>query len=690
MARDLVLLFLISLLFSACDSKTFSPISDGHRSAASELFVPIDGSYGSLEDTYKALRTFHILKVDRNVDINSNACPVVSEILKDSSSNPKDVYFALGVNSMLGCQIDSGMYEALFSRLQSVIKGANSLYDFYYSIKGLLVIKDQGINALLENADVVFHSIKSLSQSGGRWRFSSDDSESSTYAAGLALEALAGVVSLADSEIDQSMISIVKNDIVKLFDSIDGYDDGVLYFDEKLDVEYHDPLSTSASVVQGLTAFAAVASGNLKDSQITGDKILGLANFFLSIGIPGTTKDFYNQIESVACLEDNVLAVPLILSLPTAVISATSKDQLKVKVTTVLGSVSPPLTVKLVQAFSPDTRHNPVLAHQELRFDPESSIHSLDILPTSIHIGKYIFVFEILLHDPEHKNVCATGGQTQAFIYYTGLIKIESAEIAILDSDVESVETKQKLDLSRDNTVSLSANHLQKIILSFHLTTPLGHAFKPHQAFLKLRHETKVEHMFVLKNTGKHFEIKLDLLRLVEKFYYLSGKYDIELTVGDISMENSFLRAVGHVDLHLPEPSDKATRPPVPLVDPYSRFGPKPEIFHIFRAPEKRPPQELSYAFLAVTLLPFLCFLIGLMRLGVNLKNFPSSALPATFSILFHAAIAGVLLLYVLFWLKLDLFTTLKILSFLGVFLVFVGHRTLSYHASTSTKQKSA
>lgn len=39
---------------------------------------------------------------------------------------------------------------------------------------------------------------------------------------------------------------------------------------------------------------------------------------------------------------------------------------------------------------------------------------------------------------------------------------------------------------------------------------------------------------------------------------------------------------------------------------------------------------------------------------------------------------------------QLDLFTTLKYLGFLGIFLVFVGHRALSYLSSVSTKQKTA
>jgi oligosaccharyltransferase complex subunit delta (ribophorin II) len=299
-------------------------------------------------------------------------------------------------------------------------------------------------------------------------------------------------------------------------------------------------------------------------------------------------------------------------------------------------------------------------------------------------------VFETVLNDPEHKKVYATGGRTKVPMYITGVVEVDNAEIAVLDSDLGSIESQKKLDLVGDNTISLSANHLQKLRLSFRLTTPLKHPFNPHQAFLKLTHETKVEHIFVLGNSGKQFEIILDFLGLVEKFFYLSGRYDIQLTVGDAVMENSFLRELGHIELDLPEPPEKATRPPPQPVDAYLRYGPKAEITHIFRAPEKRPPQELSLAFLGLVLLPLLGFLVGLLRLGTNLKIFPTSTVPATFAILFHLGIAAVLSLYALFWLKLDLFTTLKALGFLGIFLMFVGHRTLSHLASTSAKLKSS
>ncbi|KAJ8899402.1 hypothetical protein K2173_018376 [Erythroxylum novogranatense] len=680
-----------ALIFLAVSAATiFEPISDPHRSAALELFVPQDGSFGSLEETYGALRTFEVLGVDRKSEISKAACQSVVKTLESSSSPPKEIFYALKVNGILHCKINEKVFEGIISSLQATVGSASSLFDFYFSIRSLVLIKDEASkdDLHLGDAEGIFRSIKALSQSDGRWRFSSNNPESSTYAAGLALEALAGVISLSSPEIDQSLVGTTKNDILKLFDSIENYDDGALYFDEKV-VNAHKlqgPLSTTSSVVRGITAFAAVASGSL---HIPDDKILGLAKYFLGIGIPGDAKDLFDQVDSLACLENNRIGVPLILSLPATVLSLTKKDILKVTVNTVLGSNAPPLTVKLVRVLSSNTKGG-LMVDKELKFDPSISAFFLDAFPRSIGVGTYNFVFEIVFHDPENRKVYVTGSQTEFPVYITGAIKVDNAEIVLLDSDLGSIETQKKLDFSGENLVSLSANHLQKLRLSFKLTTPLGHAFKPHQAILKLTHETKVEHIFVVGNFGEQFEIILDFLGLVEKLYYLSGKYDIQLTVGDAVMENSFVKAIGDIDLDLPEPPEKAPHPPALPADPYLKYGPKAEIAHIFRAPEKHPPKELSLTFLGLTLLPSVGFLVGLLRLGVNLKNFPSSAVPATFALLFHLGIAAVLLLYVLFWLKLDLFTTLKALAFLGPFLMFVGHRILCHLASTSTKLKYA
>lgn len=51
---------------------------------------------------------------------------------------------------------------------------------------------------------------------------------------------------------------------------------------------------------------------------------------------------------------------------------------------------------------------------------------------------------QIVLHDSVDKKVYTTGGQTQVPLFVTGVIKTDNAEIAVLDSDLGSIETQKK------------------------------------------------------------------------------------------------------------------------------------------------------------------------------------------------------------------------------------------------------
>ncbi|CAH2078395.1 unnamed protein product [Thlaspi arvense] len=675
MAGGLVRLLVLISALAICGAASVSqPISDSHRSAALEVFVPVDGSYKSLEEAYEALKTLEILGVDKKSDLSSATCENVVKVLGSPSSTLKDAFYALKVNGILKCKTGEDVPKDIVSQLQAGVKDAKLLLDFYYSVGGLVLVKEQfsGTDLSLGDAEAIFRSIKAFSHSDGRWRYSSNNAESSTFAAGLGLETLAGVISLAPSEIDQSLIQTLKSGIVKLFDNIKKYDDGTFYFDES-----EGPISTTASVIRGLTSFAASDSSGW---DLPGNKIVGLAKFFLGVGTPGDAKDFFNQIDALACLEDNrqcyfhalfmqfvfgllQFSVPLILSLPFTVISLTKKEPLKVKVSTVLGSKAPALSVKLVQALSSGSKGSSVINNQELKFDADSATYFLDSFPESFDVGKYTFVFQILLDDSAHEKIYITEARTKVPISATGAISIENAEIAVLDSDIGSVESQKKLDLTKDGGVSLSANHLQKLRLSFQLTTPLGH----------------------------------DFLGLVEKLYYLSGKYEIQLTIGDASMENSLLSNIGHIELDLPERPEKAPRPPPQSTDLYSRYGPKDEISHIFRVPEKLPAKQLSLVFLGLIVLPFIGFLIG-VTYAVGSEHQELPIICWTCNILFPfpwrnwscSTSLRAFLVEGKLSKPLDLFTTLKGLSLLGVFLLFVGHRTLSHLASASNKLKSA
>ncbi|KAG0583342.1 hypothetical protein KC19_3G128600 [Ceratodon purpureus] len=264
---------------------------------------------------------------------------------------------------------------------------------------------------------------------------------------------------------------------------------------------------------------------------------------------------------------------------------------------------------------------------------------------------------------------------------------VSNANVVLFDSDGAVADSHQEVKFGE--TVTVSATHLQKLKVEFQLSTPSGVPFKPQQVILTLRHvESGAKQPYLVSPASEDlgYEHSLEFSKMVEKLNHRSGTYSVDLIVGDDVMENSFLWSLVSLELDLPEGPEGSTA----SVAPVSKFAPKLEIAHIFRQPEKRPPTYLSMAFLILTLLPLVGFFVGLQQLGVNLKNLPSGGLPLAACGGFHGGIAMILGLYFMFWLKLNLFTTLQILGFLGLFTLVPGFHILSYLADNSAKLKSA
>ncbi|VDM27778.1 unnamed protein product [Hydatigera taeniaeformis] len=70
--------------------------------------------------------------------------------------------------------------------------------------------------------------------------------------------------------------------------------------------------------------------------------------------------------------------------------------------------------------------------------------------------------------------------------------------------------------------------------------------------------------------------------------------------------------------------------------------------------------------------------------MGANLSNFPLS-LSAP---LFHLGMGGIFGLYLLYWFKLDMFTTLRYLLFLGIFTFVAGNRLLRHIVTEQRKSQ--
>lgn len=98
-----------------------------------------------------------------------------------------------------------------------------------------------------------------------------------------------------------------------------------------------------------------------------------------------------------------------------------------------------------------------------------------------------------------------------------------------------------------------------------------------------------------------------------------------------------------------------------------------PEIEHMFRPPEKRPPRFVSDVFTGLCLTPLVLLLIFWGKLGTNLSNFTFE--PITLG--FHSGFGGILALFAVFWVNLNMFQTLRLLIPIAVFTFICGNRLL-------------
>jgi oligosaccharyltransferase complex subunit delta (ribophorin II) len=352
--------------------------------------------------------------------------------------------------------------------------------------------------------------------------------------------------------------------------------------------------------------------------------------------------------------------------------------KLEVVVKSADGEVVPSATVTLISVHSVASGAPVSWSQHNAKFASlGDGKYELEVRSEGLALGKY--KVRVDASSEGSKGFLAT------IVAVTAPMAVSNANVAVFESDGTLVELRENVNLGE--SVTVSASDSQKLKVGFQVTSPSGASFQPQQVILKLRNvESGAEQTYLVPPASEGYEHTLVFSKMVEKLNYQSGAYSVDVVVGDDVMENSLVWSLVSLDLDLPEAPEGSTPP----VAPVSKYAPKAEIVHIFRQPEKRPSTYLSMAFLILTLLPLVGFFVGLQQLGVNLKNLPSGGLPLAASVGFHGGIAMILGLYLMFWLKLNLFTTLQILGFLGLFTLVPGFHILSYLADHSAKVKSA
>lgn len=395
-------------------------------------------------------------------------------------------------------------------------------------------------------------------------------------------------------------------------------------------LQWEGGLSTTSLLLTGLLK----TPGAKPLTQAQADKF---ATYLLNRRSVQNPKGVVALLEALNALSSsNVSPVSITLVGPPYI--KTDKPDLQLRISDLLGNALKPVP-------------SPVIAQSATRVTDDVVVLSKQTLTPGTNPTD--FSLPLRLEPGQYKIALSAGSHSSSVsVRVLGPVTLKTFEIGLGDADGSAAARLTKLQYPNKLSTTLQADSSQHLIVKF----SLDHSV--HQSFLKLS-SGKREIIFVAeKDNSQMYKIEVNLAQELSH----SGIFDVELILGDSVMSNSLLWNVGKLEVKLgtSEPPSTVTR------------GAKPEIHHLFRPAEKRPPHVVSMFFTFLVAAPLLLLLLMWIKIGINFSNFTITALP------FHLGLASILGLFTMFWIKLDMFTTCGWLIPLGAFTFLAGNRLLS------------
>mmetsp|Transcript_21912 Transcript_21912/g.32572 ORF Transcript_21912/g.32572 Transcript_21912/m.32572 type:complete len:772 (+) Transcript_21912:36-2351(+) len=250
-----------------------------------------------------------------------------------------------------------------------------------------------------------------------------------------------------------------------------------------------------------------------------------------------------------------------------------------------------------------------------------------------------------------------------------------------LDADAQQTLT-QPLDIHQDE--------MNLLKVQFQLESAIPSTTSPpqlHQVLLRLRSTTaplvpasdreqsrRSHEGFVLctplsKGRITHYTCQFNAKKDPALLLYRSGDYSLTLLLGDPFIDQftewTFAESVS-VEFTKKAPSTFRARKNI--------YHAQPEITHMFRESERRPPFIISLAASAGVAAPLLVLVFGVFQYGLSTLNFRGNKF---IGLLFQFTLIAIAAVLALYWLALNMFQTLGILSILTIISTILGSRAL-------------
>uniref|UniRef100_A0AAQ5ZKX0 Dolichyl-diphosphooligosaccharide--protein glycosyltransferase subunit 2 n=1 Tax=Amphiprion ocellaris TaxID=80972 RepID=A0AAQ5ZKX0_AMPOC len=418
------------------------------------------------------------------------------------------------------------------------------------------------------------------------------------------------------------------------------------------------------------TAMFVTAAYSLSDHvdmepPLKEDQVIQLVNSIFSKKSWDSLGEAFSVASAAAALSSNRFHVPVVVSAQGPATVSHSQPTLQLLVTDVMSQPLASANVLVESAYAVDSKS---IILSQAPFTLNDGVFELNFMSSQPASGYYQF------------SVAVTGDSRLVANHVELKVKV-STEVAVTNMDLSVVDKDQsigtkttRVDYPSKAKTSFTADSHINFAMSFQLVDiNTGVELTPHQTFVRLHNQkTGQEVVFVAEPDDKNlnvYKFELDTTKQKSEFDSISGTYSLYLIVGDATLENPILWNVADVILKFVDEEAPAT------IQSKTLYVPKPEIQHLFRAPEKKPPTVVSNTFTALILSPFLLLLILWFKLGANISNFSFS--PST--ILFHAGHAAMLGLMYVYWTHLNMFQTLKYLAIIGGVTFLAGNPHLTH-----------
>jgi len=549
-------------------------------------------------------------------------CKAVAKLSDDSSI--ENLYAASGTAAALGCPLSLGA-KAKETIKTSAGEGSTSA-SIFFAVKTLA-----GVGSLPDSKAVAKTLVSALKK---------DDS---LLSLGLAFH----VASLLDG--DMSAVFDRVEDAIVQADEVDG----------KM-LQFEGGLSVTSIVLTGAASLAAKVN---KPMPISGEQAVKFANYLMSRKSVQQAKGGLHLLEGVESMTGKKAQfTPVAISLASQVSVSAAKPKVVISVNDLKGNSPGDMKVSLDSAVRTQDDHT--LA-TKLPLNNINGAYELDLMGLKPEAGFY----DLLVTAKPAKADARIVGNAGVALRVKVLVEqsVKNAELKITDGDQSTAGRSFNLNFPGKEAAKIKLHHKEKIQLTFNVVNPAtGGKLLVHQAFVKIAHTgSAAEIVYVAEaDNSKLYKFELDIGEQMAEFT-ASGDYTLTLILGDAVVANPVAWDVADLALSLPEAEAEPSQ---------GIYQAKPEIKHTFREPETRPPQVVSSVFTLLCLCPLLVLLLLWAKLGANIGNFSMSLT----SIGFHLGLGAIFLLYLYFWLQLNMFQTVRYLVLLGIVTFLCGNNLLS------------